>query len=113
MKKRKSVFERRGIKPLTPEQAEEAVKKQNFWRAFEMLCEKCGKHKEFFWYVKNRDPDASRETKKAFIHKMTRLLAFNYDVHRRSNPIIFGTLKPAGAPNSQPLNYPPEWKEET
>lgn len=100
------------FRPLTSEQVEEHVRKRNFWQAFEMLCEKAGKRKEFFWYVRNRDADATRDQKAGFIKMMTRLLSFNYDVHRRPNPIGIGTLKQAGQPGSMPLNYPPEWKEE-
>ena len=98
-------------KPVSRESAMKAVKAHNFWTAFQMLCEKVGKMKEFFWYVKNRDADATREQKKSFIKRMTRLLAYNYDVHRCPSPAIYGTLKKPGEVGEQPLRYPPEWTE--
>lgn len=98
-------------KPISQEQAIKAMKAHNFWTAFEMLCNKIGKTKEFFWYAKHRDADATPEQKKSFIKKMTRLLAFNYDVHRCPSPSTFGTLKKQGEAGEQPLRYPPEWKE--
>lgn len=98
-------------KPISHEGAMKAVKMHNFWNAFQMLCEKIGKTKEYFWYVKNRDADATREQKKSFIKQMTRLLAYNYDVHRCPSPSIYGTLKKTGEVGAQPLRYPPEWNE--
>ena len=62
------------VKPVSREDAMKAVKTHNFWAAFQMLCEKVGKTKEYFWFVKNRDADATREQKKSFIKRMTRLL---------------------------------------
>lgn len=96
----------RESKPLTPEQMEECLKRINFWKAFEKLCAKVGKTKEFFWYVRNRDVNAPKEVKKAFISKMTRLLAFNYDVHRRPDPVFNERLY-----GKEPIIYPPEWSE--
>ena len=77
---------KRRQRPLTAEQAEEAVKRHNFWRALEMLCTKVGKAKEFRWYIRRRDPDATIGQISDFKRKMVRLLSFNYDVHRRPNP---------------------------
>jgi hypothetical protein len=99
------------VKPVSREDAMKAVKTHNFWVAFQMLCEKVGKMKEYFWFVKNRDADATREQKKSFIKRMTRLLAYNYDVHRCPPPVIYGTLKKPGEAGAQPLRYPPEWNE--
>ena len=99
------------VKPVSREDAMKAVKTHNFWTAFQMLCEKVGKMKEYFWFVKNRDADATREQKKSFIKRMTRLLAYNYDVHRCPPPAIYGTLKKPGEVGAQPLRYPPEWTE--
>lgn len=99
------------VKQVSHEDAMKTVKTYNFWAAFQMLCEKVGKTKEYFWFVKNRDADATREQKKSFIKRMTRLLAYNYDVHRCPPPIIYGTLKKDGEPDAQPLRYPPEWNE--
>lgn len=91
---------------ITPQMAEEAVKRRNYWIAFEKLCERLGKKAEFFRFVRRRDQDATLGEINEFKRKMTRLLAFNYDVHRRPNPCankkLFGT---------EPLNYPPEWRE--
>ena len=109
---RRKHSKKKAFSPLSPGQVAEHVRKRNFWHAFEMLCEKAGKRKEFFWYVRNRDADATREQKRDFIKKMTRLLAFNYDVHSRPNPIGIAALKQAGQPGSMPLRYPPEWEEE-
>ena len=97
------------VKPVSAKSAEKAMKAHNFWIAFEMLCNKIGRTKEFFWYAKGRDADATAEQKKSFIRKITRLLAFNYDVHRCPMPSTFGTLKKDGDPGSLPLRYPPEW----
>ena len=36
---------------------------------------------------------------------MTRLLAFNYDVHRRPDPCLNKRLY-----GDEPLIYPPEWR---
>lgn len=99
------------VKPVSREDAMKAVKTHNFWVAFEMLCEKVGKIKEYFWFVKNRDADATREQKKSFIKRMTRLLAYNYDVHRCPPPATYGTLKKPEEAGAQPLRYPPEWNE--
>lgn len=104
---------RRKKKPLhiTAEAAQKAAKSHNFWTAFRMLCEKIGKLKEYYWYVMRRDADATAEQRKMFIKKITRLLAYNYDVHRCPPPIIYGTLKKPGEAGAQPLRYPPEWNE--
>lgn len=91
---------------ITPQMAEEAVRRRNYWTAFEKLCERLGKKSDFFRLVRRRDPDATLREIYEFKRKMTRLLAFNYDVHRRPNPCtnkrLFG---------QEPLNYPPEWSE--
>ena len=104
---------RRKKKPLhiNAEAAQKAAKSHNFWTAFRMLCEKIGKLKEYYWYVMRRDADATAEQRKMFIKKITRLLAYNYDVHRCPPPIIYGTLKKHGEAGAQPLRYPPEWNE--
>ena len=47
-----------------------------------MLCTKVGKAKEFHWYIRRRDPDATIGQITEFRRKMVRLLSFNYDVHR-------------------------------
>lgn len=103
---------RKQQRPLTTEQAEEAVKRHNFWRALEMLCTKVGKAKEFHWYIRRRDPDATIGQITEFRRKMVRLLSFNYDVHRRPNPNFSKKLLPSGTPGAEPLSYPPEWREQ-
>lgn len=103
MKKRKN---KNANRVMTSEMVMEACKRHNFWLAFEKLCNKIGKTKEFFWYVRNRDGSATKETKRAFISKMTRLLAFNYDVHRRPDPVFNKKLF-----GDEPLVYPPEWSK--
>lgn len=42
---------------------------------------------------------------------MVRLLAYNYDVHRRPDPALNKRLMPADRPGAEPIIYPPEWKE--
>lgn len=97
---------------ITPAMAEQCIKKNNFWLAFQKLCEKVGKTKEYFGLVRNRDADATPEQKKAFIKKMTRLLAFNYDVHRCPHPCGNRRLLPADREGAEPLIYPPQWSEQ-
>ena len=99
------------VKPITVDAAKRAARSHNFWTAFRMLCEKIGKTKEYFWYVMKRDADATPDQRKRFIKKITRLLAYNYDVHRCPMPSIYGTLKKPGEPGAQPLRYPHEWNE--
>jgi len=88
------------------------IKRNNFYLALEMLCAKVGKTREYFWYIRRRNPDATISQINEFRKKMTRLLAFNYDVHRCPNPIFCARLKPADNASAEPLRYPPEWKEE-
>lgn len=92
--------------------AEKIVKRNNFNLALEMLCAKVGKTKEFFWYIRRRNPDATISQIADFRKKMVRLLAFNYDVHKCPNPVFCARLKPADNASAEPLRYPPEWKEE-
>ena len=103
---------RRQMAPISKESAERAVKSKNFWLAFEMLCTKVGKTKEFYWYIRRRNADATISQISDFKRKMTRLLAFNYDVHKCPNPVFCARLKPADNASAEPLIYPPEWKEE-
>ena len=91
---------------ITPQMAEEAVKRSNYWLAFEKLCERIGMTSEFFRFVRRRDPDATIGEISEFKRKITRLLAFNYDVHRRPNPRT--NMKLFG---QEPLKYPPEWSK--
>ena len=102
MRKRKSRFANIVV---TPQMVEESIRRHNFWLAFEKLCERLGKTKEFFWYARGRD-NSHPEEKKKFLNKMTRLLAFNYDVHRRPDPIFNKKLY-----GDEPLTYPPDWSE--
>ena len=92
--------------------ANKIVKRHNFYLALEMLCAKIGKTKEFFWYIRRRNPDATISQIAEFRKKMVRLLAFNYDVHRCPNPVFCARLKPATNESYEPLRYPPEWKKE-
>ena len=90
--------------------AEEIVRRQNFKLALEMICAKIGKTKEYWWYIRRRNPDATISQIANFKKKMVRLLAFNYDVHRCPNPIFNARLKPSGKQGAEDLRYPPEWK---
>jgi hypothetical protein len=103
MKKRKDIWKNRTV---TPEMVQKAVKRHNFWLAFEKLCDRLGETKNFFRLIRRRDPDATIGEIAEFKRKMTRLLAFNYDVHRCPEPCtnkkLYGT---------EPLKYPPEWRE--
>lgn len=92
--------------------AEEIVRRQNFKLALEMICAKTGKTKEYWWYIRRRNPDATISQIADFKKKMVRLLAFNYDVHRCPNPIFNARLKPSGKQGAEELRYPPEWKKE-
>ena len=96
----------------TTEQVERQIKRQNFWLAFQKLCEKVGATKDYWRLVKHRDADATREEKREFIRKMTRLLAFNYDVHRCPHPVLAARLKPEGAQGSEPIKYPKGWNDD-
>ena len=101
---------RRQQAPISDEAAAQVVRRKNFWLAFEMLCAKVGKTREFFWYIKRRNADATIGQIADFKRKMTRLLAFNYDVHHCPNPIFCARLKPDDNASAEPLRYPPEWK---
>jgi len=90
--------------------AEKIVRRQNFKLALEMICAKIGKTKEYWWYIRRRNPDATISQIADFKKKMVRLLAFNYDVHRCPNPIFNARLKPSGKQGAEDLRYPPEWK---
>lgn len=85
---------------------EAVIKKRNFWLAFEKLCERLGRSKDYFRLIRRRDPDATIGEISEFRRKMTRLLAFNYDVHRCPDPCTNKRLY-----SDEPLNYPPEWRE--
>lgn len=102
MKNRKRINDR----PLTREMVEEGIRRHNYWLAFEKLCERLGETKNYFRLVRRRDPMATLGEIAEFKRKMTRLLAFNYDVHRRPDPVhnkkLYGT---------EPLRYPPEWRK--
>lgn len=102
MKNRKRINDR----PLTREMVEEGIRRRNYWLAFEKLCERLGETKNYFRLVRRRDPAATLGEIAEFKRKMTRLLAFNYDVHRRPDPVhnkkLYGT---------EPLRYPPEWRK--
>ncbi|MBR6450506.1 MAG: hypothetical protein IKS96_11300 [Fibrobacter sp.] len=100
VKRRKDSFS------ITPDMAARAVRRSNFWKAFEKLCERLGRRNDFFRLIRRRDADATIGEITEFRRKMTRLLAFNYDVHRCPDPCcnkkLFGT---------EPLRYPPEWRQ--
>lgn len=90
---------------------EKAIALSNFRTAREMLCIKMGWEQEFQHYIRKHDVDASQETVKEFKRKLTRLLAYNYDVHRCPNPSFFPSLLPKEHPNSSPVRFPPEYKQ--
>ena len=96
---------------LTKEQMDEHLRRLNFKKALEMLCEKMGKSKEFFRLIRRRDPMATIGEISEFRRKMVRLLAFNYDVHRRPDPILNKRLMPADRPGAETIIYPPEWRD--
>lgn len=93
-------------KVVTKEMVMEAAARRNFWLAFEKLCEKIGRTRDYFRLIRRRDPDATLGEIAEFRRKMTRLLAFNYDVHRRPDPCFNKRLY-----GTEPLVYPPEWRE--
>lgn len=95
----------RNRRPLTREMIEAGLKRQNFWKAFQKLCERIGKTRDYFRLIRRRDPDATIGEITEFRRKMTRLLAFNYDVHRCPEPCTNKKLY-----GDEPLNYPPEWR---
>ena len=84
---------------------EEGLRRRNYWLAFEKLCERLGETKNFFRLVRRRDPEATLGEIYEFKRKITRLLAFNYDVHRRPDPVLIKRLY-----GDEPLIYPPEWR---
>lgn len=103
MPKRKS---RNANRIVTREMVEESIRRRNYWLAFEKLCERLGETKNFFRLVRRRDPMATLGEIHEFKRKMTRLLAFNYDVHRRPDPVYNKKLY-----GNEPLRYPPEWRQ--
>lgn len=103
MKSRKSRFANRIV---TREMVEESIRQHNYWLAFEKLCERLGETKNFFRLVRRRDPAATLGEIYEFKRKMTRLLAFNYDVHRCPEPCTNKKLY-----GDEPLKYPPEWRK--
>lgn len=89
------------------------VKKQNFWTAFEMLCIKIGEINTYHKLMFGRDPDAISEGKrKEFVKIITRILAFNYDVHRCPLPLLEPRLWRNELEGSKPITYPPEMREQ-
>lgn len=89
-----------------------AIRKSNLNKARWMLCEKMGWSKDFYRFFRHRDVDAyGTEEKKEFIRKLSRLLAFNYDVHRCPDPCIFTRLYPTTKKGAEPLKFPPEWNQ--
>lgn len=90
---------------------ENAIARNNFRTAREMLCIKMGWTKEFSHYIMRHDVDASWPEREKFIKKVTRILAYNYDVHRCPNPAMFPALWPNSKPGSQPVRLPPEFRE--
>lgn len=96
---------RNAQKAVTREMIEEGLRRRNYWLAFEKLCERLGETKNFFRLVRRRDPEATLGEIYEFKRKITRLLAFNYDVHRRPDPVLNKRLY-----GDEPLIYPPEWR---
>lgn len=109
--RKNSRHNKRMSRPLTEEMVKTVIKRNNFWLAFQKICEKIGKRKEYFLYARGRDMDATPQQRHRFISKVTRLLAFNYDVHRCPDPCTNNRLKPAEMAGSEPLIYPPDWSE--
>lgn len=93
--------------------AQKALALNNFRQAREMLCIKMGWEREHQHYIRKHDVDASQEVVNEFKRKLTRLLAYNYDVHRCPNPALFPRLLPESHPQSQPVRFPPEWNEKS
>lgn len=96
---------------MTKKAVNRSIELNNFRIAREMLCIKMGWEREHQHYIRRHDADANSETVKAFKSKVTRLLAYNYDVHRCPNPSLFPRLLPTQHPQSQPVRFPPEWNE--
>lgn len=89
---------------------ENTISRSNFNNAREMLCVKLGWMKEHQHFIRRHDHDCSVEERLAFIRKVTRILAYNYDVHRCPNPNLFPTLWPTEKEGSQPVRMPPEYR---
>lgn len=90
---------------------EKIIARNNFNMAREMLCIKLGWTKEFSHYIRRHNLDASWPEREKFFKKVTRILAYNYDVHRCPNPAMFPTLWPNNKPGSQPVRFPPEFRD--
>lgn len=103
MRKRKDIWKNRTV---TPEMMQKAIKRHNFWLAFEKLCEKLGETRNFFRLIRRRDTEATIGEIAEFKRKITRLLAYNYDVHRCPEPCTNKKLY-----GDESLKYPPEWRE--
>lgn len=89
---------------------EKVIAVSNFRQAREMLCIKLGWEREFQKYIRCPDSDVNKKEIAEFIRRTTRILAFNYDVHRCPNPSLFPTLWPEHKEGSQPLRFPPEYQ---
>jgi len=92
---------------------EKTLKRQNFNHAREMICIKMGWTKEFAHYIRKKNVDAEWPERKKFFDKVTRLLAYNYDVHRCPNPALYPALWPNEKEGSQPVRLPPEMRTQT
>lgn len=88
-----------------------AIRLTNFRHARTMLCLKMGWERELQSLINGHDPDACNNGERdKFVKKVTRFLAYNYDVHRCPNPTLESRLLPAQHPLSTPVIYPPEWR---
>lgn len=86
------------------------IKKSNFQKARHMLCIKMGWMKEYSKFIMRRDPDeCNKKAHTEFIKKVTRYLAYNYDVHRCPDTSDFKSLWPSNKPGNQPIRIPPEY----
>lgn len=97
---------------ITLEDIQRAMRMSNLHKARHMLCIKMGWTREFQRFVNHMDVDANGTPEKAeFWRKMSRLLAFNYDVHRCPDVCGFPRLFPQEKPGSLPVRFPPEWRQ--
>jgi hypothetical protein len=91
---------------------EKIIKRHHFWTAFEMLCDKIGEAHNYHRLIRGHDVDArSTSEKPEFIRKITRILAYNYNVHQCPPPGQCPRILPAENELPQPVIYPPEYRQ--
>lgn len=88
------------------------IRRSNFVKARHMLCIKMGWMRDYSRFIMHTDPDSCKTQEHTkFIKKVTRFLAFNYDVHRCPDTSSFKSLWPEDKAGSEPVKVPPEYRE--